>query len=95
MELTGRTRVSLTKSIRKLRDRKQVYICEWERQPEGKQGGYIVYYALGDQPDAKRLAPLSLSERNKLYRKRHKAVIALRRYTKHHTALGVWAGLGG
>jgi hypothetical protein len=95
VELLGQARVALNKSLRRLRDRKQVYICAWERQPEGHQGAFVPYYTLGDEPDAQRPKALTVSERNKEYRRRHQAAISARRYPHLRETLGVWAGLGG
>lgn len=95
MEATGQARVALNKSLRRLRDRKLVYISAYERQPEGNQGAFVPYYTLGDAKDAPRPKALSVSERNKIYRRRHKAAISARRYPHLRESLGVWAGLGG
>ena len=93
-ELLGQARVAINKSLRRLRNRKEVFISYYERQPEGRSGAFVPYYNLGHHYDAKQPEPLSIPERNKLYRKRHRARISARRYPKHMSALGVWAGLG-
>lgn len=93
--MLNQARVAVNKSLRRLRDRREVFIGSWERQPEGHQGAFVPYYKLGNHQDVKRPEPLSVSERNKLYRRRHKARISARRYPHHVSALGVWSGLGG
>jgi hypothetical protein len=93
-ETLNKERVAVNKSLRRLRDRKEVFILYYERQPEGHRGSFVPYYSLGSMRDAKKPAPLSISERNKQYRRRHKAAISARRYPHHVSAMGVWSGLG-
>ncbi|CAB5219060.1 hypothetical protein UFOVP229_24 [uncultured Caudovirales phage] len=93
--LLNQARVAVNKSLRKLRDRNEVFISFYERQPEGRTGAFVPHYNLGKHQDAKKPTPISKAERDKAYRRRHKARISAKRYPHHVSALGVWSGLGG
>ena len=88
-------RTVITRPLRKLRDRKEVHVAHYERQPEGYGGAFIPFYALGDKQDARTPAPIPRVERDRAYRRRHKARISAKRSPHYHTSMGVWAGLGG
>lgn len=91
--LTGRTQQSIGDSLRRLRSRRMIHIARYERQPDGHRGRCTPVYAVGDVQDAPEPRQIGVSERNKAYRRRHKALISARRYTAQRTALGVWSGL--
>jgi hypothetical protein len=97
VELAGilkQHRSTITHPLRKLRDRKEVHVAYYERQPEGQGGAFIPFYKLGGQHDARRPAPITKQERDKTYRRRHSAIISAKRYPHHVAAMGVWSGLG-
>lgn len=93
-EILKQHRSTITHPLRALRDRNEVYIAYYERQPEGQGGAFIPFYALGNRRNANKPTPIPRIERDRLYRKRHKAAISARRYPHHVAAMGVWAGLG-
>lgn len=87
-------RENINKDLRRLRDRREVYISYYERQPEGHSGAFVPYYKLGKYHDANKPEVLSCKERAKVYRQRNKALITARRRPEVVSAMGVWSGLG-
>lgn len=93
-EILKQHRSTITHPLRTLRNRRQVFIAYYERQPEGRGGAFIPFYKLGNHQDAKMPTPIPKQERDKAYQRRHKAAISARRYPHLREAQGVWAGLG-
>lgn len=93
-EHLGLHRTTVTKSLRRLRDYKKLYVSGYERQPGLGRGWYTVLYSIGDKADKPKPKGLTPTERSRLYRERNKVIIALRRKT-YRKAATPWTGLGG
>lgn len=91
--MTGRSVVSCNDSIRRLRKRKLVHICKYERQPDGQSGSLIPIYAVGDLPDAKRPKRIDHNEVSRKSWARRKAILSIRRYPEYNQGLGIFRGL--
>ena len=93
-EMLKEKRENVNKDLRRLRDRREVYISYYERQPEGYSGAFVPYYRVGKHQDASKPELLSCKERARVYRQRNKALIMARRRPDLVSAMGVWSGLG-
>lgn len=86
-------RQTVVQTMRRLRDKKRVYISGYQRQDGGGRGWYTVLYSIGNKQDRPKPKGLTPTERSRRYRERNKAIIALRR-AKVKTQATPWTGLG-
>lgn len=82
---------NVTVSVKLLRAKGCVHICRWEHytyEATGKRGGgrMAPVYAIGQGPDAKQPRPLTARERDRSWRRRNQAAVAIKEVKRRRAA---------
>lgn len=90
---TGFKRLVVNDCLRRLRDKGEIYVSRFERQPDGTAGRCIPYYTAGCGVDAMEPKQLTSKQRNAMYRKRHAAILRARTNARRGRTVSMWKGL--